>query len=109
MTLHLPELRAILKDVQYKPGWHMEVYDTEHQGIYWAVQVDIENSYHPGETVTLRIKSALPPMQTTGDFYRWLLWRLQGIEGHECAEWLRDRNGKAIFDPHAEGADEPAR
>lgn len=105
--LQLNELRSILDRVQYKPGWEMSVYDTEFQDLYWSVQARVENSYQPGEYVDLRIKSALPPFYSEREFIYWLRWRLAGIEVHECHEWFRWTNGKAVFDPHREGVDEP--
>lgn len=92
----------------YKPGWTITVYETEFQGIWLAVAAEVEDSYHPGDSVPLRIKSPIPPMRSNADFLNWLRWRLERIEVHECHEWLRLKDdGKPLFDPHAEGADEP--
>lgn len=102
-------LNAVLDGLVYLPGWEMSVHDTPFQGLYLRVRATVPNSYEPdGEWVTLDIKSQLPPFATDGDFRQWLRWRLEVIAVHEVHEWLRDREtGAALFDPHAEGVDEP--
>jgi hypothetical protein len=110
LTLH--ELQSVLDLVEYKPGWKMDIYETATQGIFWRLQVSMEDSYNPGEFVDLSIESALPMplMQSEYHFKEWLRWRLEGIEVHECHEWLRWKStGKPLFDPHQEGATKPRK
>lgn len=117
MTTHIgfAEMRTFLGTVVYKPGWNFEVYETRAQGIWVAITAEVEDSYHPGQSVPLRIKSPVPPMKSTDEFLDWLRWRLERIEVHECHEWFRwvgtvhgEREMVPFFDPHADGADEPA-
>lgn len=107
--MQLYALKDTLDLIEYRPGWEFEVYETEAQGIWLAITAVVPDSYNPeGDNVTLRIKSPLPPFETTCDFLDWLRWRLERIEVHECHEWLRwNRTGKAIWNPHEDGADEP--
>lgn len=106
-SLSLAELATFLRAIQYRPNWAFEVYETATQGLWLAITAGVEDSFNPGSWTTLRIKSPLPPFDTYEEFLRWLRWRLERIEVHECHEWLRWEDGKAVFDPHADGADEP--
>jgi hypothetical protein len=108
MGLTRSDVEDILTSVTYKPGWTFELYDTEAQGTWLCVHADVENSYHPGETVPLHIRSPLPPCADEDAFLAWLRWRLERIEIHECHEWLK-RDGKPMWDPHADGADQPRK
>lgn len=108
MTLSVREMESILDSVQYREGWELEVYATEFQGDWLAVKAVVDDTYHPGQQIELRIKSPLPPMSSEGAFLTWLRWRLEVIEVHECHENLRWKSsGKPIYDPHGDGADEP--
>lgn len=106
--LHITDLEDILDTIIYRPGWDLEVYETETQGLWFAVTAEVADSYNPtGPDVELRIKSPLPPFETDKEFLRWVRWRLESIEVHECHEWLRWADGgEAIWNPHAQGADE---
>lgn len=104
------DLKSIVDSLRYKPGWELEVYETEFQGIWFAVSAEVDDSYNPGTPTDLRIKSPIPYMKDMDEFLRWIRWRLEVIEVHECHEWLRwiGINSGPIFDPHGERADEPA-
>lgn len=106
-TRTLTELREDLSLIRYWPGWTIEVYETEFQGLWVVIEAQVPDAYHEGETVTLRIKSALPPQRSREQFYHWLRWRLERIAMHEVHEGLQWKDGGPIFDPHKEGADEP--
>lgn len=109
MTLSLPQLQSALGVLAYRPDWDLSVYETRAQGVFFAVVAELENSYEPGTQTVVRIKSPVPPMASVEAFYEWLRFRLEVIERHECHEWLRFRHtGKPLFDPHAEGSDEPS-
>jgi hypothetical protein len=104
------QIATALGELVYRPGWTMRVYESQFQGLYISFTMIEEDSYNPGERITLNIKSPVPPMVDKQAFREWLRWRLEGIACHEVHEWLRFRDsGKAVFDPHAEGVDEPAR
>jgi hypothetical protein len=104
--LSTQNMQDLLAEVEYMPGWKIEVYDTEWQGPCLAIQARVEDSYNPGEMTDLRVKSFLPPFEVPIEFYRYLRWRLARIAVHESDEWLRAR-GKPLFDPHHVDADEP--
>lgn len=104
----MPDIAAVVGKLTYRPGWSFEVYETEAQGMWLAINAVVEDAYTPGAQVPLRIKSQLPPFQDEAQLLRWLRWRLEVIETHECHEWLRDKGtGRPLWDPHADGADEP--
>lgn len=102
------DIRALVDGIEYRPGWTFEVYETEAQGWWIAINAEVQDAYEPTRDVPLRIKSPLPPFRHDLDFLAWLRWRVERIEVHECHEWLRWKdNHKPIWDPHQDGADEP--
>lgn len=89
-----------VRRMTYKPGWALSVfYPDEFQRLYFAVDVDLPNSYKPDETVMLHIESPLPPMGDADQLRAWVLWRLTKVEIHEAMEWLKV-DGKMFRDPH---------
>ena len=104
----------ILDRRQYKPGWVIDAYlgDTTHW-IMVKITAPVEDSYNPGRTVLLDVRSPVPwfALESELNFDKWLVWRLTAIETHETQEWYRrpSRNGDGrmvpVFNPHAEGAD----
>lgn len=103
--LSIQEIREHIGRLSYRPGWTIEVYQGAYELAHLVIQAELENSYRPGEKVLLDIHSALPPLCSTDELERWLLWRLTRIEIHECHEWFK-RDGKPVADPHADGADQ---
>lgn len=97
------EIAAHLERLTYRKGWALRVYDGAWEGQHFVITTDVEDTYNPGQTTTLDVHSMLPPMPTTADLERWLAHRLGRIEIHEMREHLK-RDGKPVFDPHAEHA-----
>lgn len=106
--LTVSELQEHVKKLTYKPGWNLRVYEGLFEGAHFVVRAVMEDSYHPGQKVTLDIHSMLPPMLDTDAFENWIIWRLGRIEVHEAREWFK-RDGKPVFDPHAEYAERDTR
>lgn len=98
------QLAEHLNSISYKDGWNFHVYDGAFEGQHLVITAKLPDAFKPGESIALDIHSMLPPMPSYEYFERWLLWRLARIEVHECREFLR-RNGKVIFNPHADAAD----
>lgn len=103
VPLSVETLDEHLDNITYKPGWEFEVYQGAFEGPHIRITTVCDDSYHPGEKVTLDVHSQLPPMFDLEYFEQWLLWRLMIIETHEAREFLR-KDGKPIFDPHKENA-----
>lgn len=105
--LGLPELTELVSQVEYRPGWKITVGDDLWEGLYLRIVAPVENSYSPGETQDLGITTYISPndRRDAHCFDTFLAWRLARIESHEGREWLR-RDGRAIFDPHADKPDE---
>jgi hypothetical protein len=97
--LSYDELAYLVGRFEYKPGWRLSVYSDVWEGPVLRIVASLPDSYHPDETIELRINSRIPPMQTESDFAHYLLWRLDQIERHECRENLR-LDGKILYDPH---------
>jgi hypothetical protein len=108
LTRH--DIERFLEGVQYKQHWRFEVYDTAHQpGPWLCIHFPQVDAYNPSQTSEFHVRSPLPMplIRNRGDFLLWLKWRLELVEVHECHEFLR-LNGKILYDPHAEGADQSA-
>lgn len=108
LVLTIAETQAHLAKLTYKPGWSFSAYEGLFEGHHIVIRTNVEDSYHPGEKVTLDIRSPLPPFQDILDLEHWLIWRLSIIETHEAREWLQ-KDGKPIFDPHADFAERDER
>lgn len=104
--MDLSAIQCVLAATSYKPKWKISAYETEAQGIWIKFCVEMEDSYHPGKGVQLYIKSPIPPCKDAVALLVWLRWRIERVEVHECHEWLK-YGGCVIWDPHADGADEP--
>lgn len=88
------------KRLSYKPGWLLSVYDDEFEGPHLFIVARVPNAYG-GPLIELGIRSAIPPMDSLGQFERWVMWRVIRVESHEAREFLR-RDGEVVFDPHRE-------
>ena len=105
--LSLSEIEHILFRVSYKPGWTIRAMQGTFEGVKVQILAQVVDSYNPEATVCLDVWSTLPPIQDEDQFLLWLAWRLKQIEIHEMQEWFK-LDGRAVFDPHAEGADRDA-
>lgn len=102
----LTQLKEWLTHVTYKPGWKITAYATEFELTWIAIEMTLEDSYHPGDVMSLSIRSPVYEFMDVEDFKRWLAWRLARIESHEMREWLKWDN-VVMFDPHSDDANLP--
>lgn len=98
--LTLPEIQQHLDHVSYRQGWTFSTYHDQWEGPHLLILAPVPDAYHPEQTITLGIRSPLPPMPDTGYLDVWLAWRLGRVESHERLEHYRV-DGVAPFDPHA--------
>ena len=103
LTTH--DLQQALKNITYRDGWKMRVYEGVFEGAHLEIIALLEDSVELGKTTEFKVYSAIPPMLTIEQFHLFLSWRLRRIEIHESMEWLK-LNGKAIYDPHRFEADQ---
>lgn len=99
--LQVPEIRALLAEIEYMPGWTFEVDSGPWEGIQLIIRANLPDSYNPGERIQIGIRSYMPPLLSIEQFDRWMVWRLERIASHEVREFYR-RDGKPVFDPHTE-------
>lgn len=98
--LSTAEITSEVAKVTYRPGWSLHVYEAGFEDPWLLVLArDVPDSYHPGQTIDLGIRSPIPPMESVDQLRRWLIWRLGRVESHEAREWLQV-DGHPIFDPH---------
>jgi hypothetical protein len=99
--LSYDELRLEIENFRYKPGWDLSVFMDPWEGACLYIVADVPDAYNPGETVELRIRSNIPPIQSVAYFAIWLQWRLSLVESHESREYFQHRaDGRPVFDPH---------
>ena len=100
--LSTPALLEIVKEIQYKPGWHfaVEMYD-DLSGPYLVIRAKTTNAYDHNASTVLCIRSMIPPMGTRAAFLEWILWRLTQAEIHETQEFFHV-DGRPYLDPHRE-------
>jgi hypothetical protein len=103
-VLTTTEIAAHLQRLTYKDGWEFHAYDGRWEGQHIVIRTVVPDTYKPGEQLVLDVHSMLPPMRDTEQLEEWLAWRLGRIEVHEMREFLK-RDGRVLFDPHAEYAD----
>lgn len=92
-------IASCLERFTYKPGWTFTAGQHDTEGPTITIEVGVEDSTTPGTYTLLRIRTFVPPCRTPADFYRWLRYRLQRIEAHECDEWFRV-DGVQLHNPH---------
>ena len=100
----MEEIQDHLDRITYKPGWSFLAYEGRWEGHHIAITTCVPDAFNPGKNVTLDVHSMLPPMESTDDLDRWLMWRLARIEVHEMREWYK-RDGWVIDSPHVENAE----
>lgn len=96
------EIAGWIGQMSYRPGWSFQVYETGFEDPWLLILAKNQaDSRNPGASIDLGIRSPIPPMENFDQLDRWLIWRLERVESHECREWLQV-DGRPIFDPHRE-------
>lgn len=94
-------MKIVVSSMRWHPGWNFTVFEDPHEGPVLRIVTSAYNHYEPTRSIDLGINSRIPTclIHTIDDFQRWLLWRLEEIDSHECREalWFA---GKIYRDPH---------
>lgn len=98
-------LRAELKDFTFR-DWRITLYQHRWEGIWISILAEVDDAYHHGKTVVIRVNAPVPPMPHGTYFREWLVWRLGRIAIHEVLEHAQV-GGKPIYDPHRPGYNDP--
>lgn len=101
--LSTQDINEHLSKVTYKPGWSFKCYNGRWEGQHFVITTVVPDAYDPTKETTLDVHSALPPLDTTEQLDKWIMWRLGIIEIHEMREFYRV-DGKVVADPHKEHA-----
>lgn len=111
MTQEAPfptELEELVRGVQYRPGWHVDLVDLERDkdpragGLTLRILSHGYNTYHPdrGETYEVNHYFIVPAATfNRQSWLRWLLDRYIEVETHEVCEFLQV-DGKRPFAPN---------
>lgn len=99
--LTLADIRRVLADTDWVPGWSVTVEDSP-EGPMVVIEATTVNSRQPGP-IDLRIETWPSPndRECVDAFLVWLDWRLQRVANHESREFLRHL-GRLVNDPHSE-------
>lgn len=97
--LSTTSINTILQHVTYKPGWTFTAWDHPWEGTWITIRAEVPNAYHPDQTITLNIRTAVPPIPDEHYLLDWFAYRLGRIELHEMREYLRI-GGQPVSDPH---------
>lgn len=107
------ELRDLVRDLQYRPGWEAELVDDldrgqDSRGLTLIITTKGYNSYHPerGETYRVNHYMPVPPAAyNRASWQRWLFEQYLLVEQHECMEYFAIRSND--YDPDDACADCP--
>lgn len=100
MTLTVKEIRAVVADLDYMPGWAFTVRGDQYQPVL-RIEATAPDARRRGETTDLGIDSPIPPLPDEETLLGWLRWRVHQIACHEVDEFLLWR-GERLNDPHKE-------
>lgn len=106
----LHELVILLNGFTFWPGWEFSAYLDEHLGLMLFIVGTVPDRDDVTRAIDLGIRARVPPhaLDSSAQFGRWLLWRLEEAYIHEVREGLRYR-GALVSDPHrGERASGPA-
>lgn len=101
---YVTQLQAWLAEVEYRPGWRLEIDHGWAESLTLTIRARLEDSTSPGRMVEIGSNVPIPPYPWDRDrFIHWLADALISREVHESQEWLRWRTtGEPVFDPHAD-------
>lgn len=112
-------MRALLKTVTYKPGWHLDVcHINDHPHI--RITASVPDSENPDQVVPIAHVLPFPDYGVLADVIlqdnrstrRWVYDMILAVERHELGEWLRFGDDRPFYPSH-DGApdryDEPPR
>jgi hypothetical protein len=97
-VLTVDELRGAVARRSYKAGWELAVLADPFGGPVFLVVIKVEHAYRPGELISVRISSPMPPIPDESHLDQWVMWRLSQIELHEARESYRC-DGRVVFQP----------
>jgi hypothetical protein len=96
--------KALIKKVQYKPGWKFKVtHSPEHRLVFLDVTMPVPNRDNPQEIIPVFARHVLSSDVDTlpaHAFWHAVRRTLHDMETHESDEMLLI-DGKRRFDPHA--------
>jgi hypothetical protein len=98
-VLTVDEIAQVLRHFTYRRGWTFRLDQSNSEGLQVIINGTVEDAYQPTETITLNIKTFLPPIPDEAYLVAWIDWRMGRIEHHEGAEFLRYK-GNLVRDLH---------
>jgi hypothetical protein len=95
------DLRSIIEDHGYKPGWTFDAYLGAHEGVHLAIAAHFPDTYGNGD-IDVQVERFVPRVarRDADHFLDWLLEQCERIEVHEAREFFRYK-GELVSDPHA--------
>lgn len=103
LTRH--ELKLILDDIEYKPGWELRLEPGDYMSAKLVITLNADDSRRPGHDVSIRAQHVVYPEMFSheAEFIRFVRYKILEAEIHEVDEFLRYK-GALVNDPHARDA-----
>lgn len=97
------EIKQHFDGLSFPAGMSVAVGESRWEGPYVRIVWDRPDSFYPERSIDLGVRSFLSPndranVDTLDKFIDWRIWRMFGHEARESVQ----RDGKPLFDPHAE-------
>lgn len=99
-------LRRLVEDVEYKPGWTMDI--VEEDGALRLRISDLKciDAYNPGKPMPLSHYHPVPTATYNEKTWkRWIYEQCRRVENHEIGEWLRWGDERPFAPLHGPGED----
>lgn len=94
------EITRLLERCGYRPGWTITAQHAPVGTHVWIlIDAEVPDSESHARTTRIGVRAVVPHYHEDEYFFRWLAWRLQRIERHECREffWV---DGEPWDSPH---------
>ncbi len=91
------DLRALLTQLRYKPGWHFRV-DASGDIV---VTARVQDAYHRGHRTSVRSYVVVNKHWRRATVLKETMEAIEALEFHEAREWFCYK-GRRPFDPHAD-------
>lgn len=103
-------LFALVRQVRYKPGWDVALWDMDRgqgsKGLTLVITTSTVDSYHPERPIRVNHLMPVPPASyDERSWCRWVFDQILLVERHEAAEFFRLADDRPYAPSHGPGND----
>lgn len=99
-------LRKLVEEVEYKPGWTMDLVDEDGALRLCISDLKCVDAYSPGKPMPLSHYHPVPiATYNEATWKRWIYEQCRRVENHEIGEWLRWGDERPFAPIHGPGED----